>query len=193
MFNYLLSNRSDLFEHLSDLYDNWSAHNILVDKSDVPSNQKKPALLCDYGAATFYDKKFMNMEPLEVRAWGILADELISLGTKTEDVKSNNEMEAKIELPNLKDLIAKCQSDVILERPSFSVITKTMRDSVCNSLPRVPDTSYDPAFGDIPAAPITLYHLAGVVAIISLIIVAFQKGFRGSSFFGKDACTKKEG
>ena len=127
------------------------------------------------------------MEPL-IRAWGILADELISLGTKTEDVKSNNEMEAKIELPNLKDLIAKCQSDDN-RRPSFSVITKTMRDSVCTATGYT-DTSYDPAFGDIPAAPITLYHLAGVVAIISLIIVAFQKGFRGSSFFGKDACTE---
>ena len=168
------------------------AHNILVDTSDVSSSQKKPALLCDYGAATFYDKSFMNMEPLEVRAWGILADELISLGTKDESI-NDEETEGTIELPKLMDLAAKCRSETIQERPSFSSITRTMRESVCSSLPSIPDTSNDPVYGDVPADHITLYHLAGVIVILSMVVVALQRGFRGGPFFVKDMCVKKEG
>ncbi len=168
------------------------AHNILVDKSDVPSHQKQPALLCDYGAATFYDRKVMNMEPIEVRAWGILADELISLGTKEEMEESGKKTIVDIQLPKLKDLVAKCQSESIRERPSFAIITETMRENICTSLSSIPDTSRDVVFGDVPAEPITMYHIAGILVIFSVVVAAFRS-FRVSSLFNKDSCTKKEG
>ena len=51
-----------------DLY----AHNILVDRTG-----SLPPLLCDFGAAFSYDReKGMNFEPFEVRAYGLLAEEL---------------------------------------------------------------------------------------------------------------------
>ncbi len=78
-----------------DLY----AHNILVDKQ---SN----TYLVDFGAASFYDKNNINYEKVEIRAFGCLLDDLLSLCSEKDK-----------ELESLRD---RCMSEDVESRPLFS-------------------------------------------------------------------------
>jgi hypothetical protein len=125
------------------------AHNILVDRE-----MKLPALLCDYGAATFYNKLSMNidLESVEVRAWGILADELLSLPSKDENIIAEDN-QIKAQLIELKD---QCLSNIPKNRPrfqeiadiisSFSILTKKVNKES----------------GNFVGKNMSIYHIGGV-------------------------------
>lgn len=91
----------------SDLY----AHNILVD-------DEANTLFSDFGAACFYDlsdsETAKKLELLEVRAYGCLLDDLISLC---------NQAESRLIL-KLEELRDACMSDNMEKRPSFQVLNR---------------------------------------------------------------------
>ncbi|WP_413670770.1 leucine-rich repeat-containing protein kinase family protein [Mucilaginibacter sp. Mucisp86] len=93
----------------SDLY----AHNILVD-------DEANTLFSDFGAACFYDlsdiETAKKLELLEVRAYGCLLDDLISLCNEAEHPGIEK-------LTALRDL---CMSDNALKRPLFSQISSQL-------------------------------------------------------------------
>ncbi len=77
-----------------DLY----AHNILVDK-------ESSTYLVDFGAASFYDVNNVNYEKVEVRAFGCLLDDMLSLCDDNDD-----------SLENLRD---RCMYEKVASRPLF--------------------------------------------------------------------------
>jgi hypothetical protein len=89
-----------------DLY----AHNILVD-------QEGNTLFSDFGAASFYDLKDANqaffIERIEVRAFGYLLDDLLSIAKTTENTAI---------LEKLRTISTGCLSVDLESRPSFKVI-----------------------------------------------------------------------
>lgn len=115
------------------------AHNILIDTN---RETNLPALLCDYGAATFYDKHEGDMELIEVRAWGILADELLALRTDRNEESSSKTCAALIRLQNLA---SKCQMPSPRERPTFSTIIEIISESC--SLHAPTEKSHDARHG----------------------------------------------
>ncbi|UXP33343.1 leucine-rich repeat-containing serine/threonine-protein kinase [Reichenbachiella agarivorans] len=97
-----------------DLY----AHNILV-------NQSAACLLGDFGAASFYDVNAVlskNIERIEVRAFGCLLEDLLSL---TNDKELNSQL-----LNNWQKLIADCTLPDVKSRPGFSKILEELEDGL---------------------------------------------------------------
>lgn len=84
-----------------DLY----AHNILIDEAHH-------CYLGDFGAASFYDKSDMMYEKIEVRAFGCLIDDLLSLCFEDEDPCYRT----------LEALRLRCMDEDIHERPLFKEI-----------------------------------------------------------------------
>ena len=80
-----------------DLY----AHNILV-------NKEYETYLVDFGAASFYEKKNKNYEKIEVRAFGCLLDDLLTLCSQRDE-----------DLESLRD---RCMNEDVKNRPLFSEI-----------------------------------------------------------------------
>jgi len=89
-----------------DLY----AHNVLW-KADGQ------CLLGDLGAAWFYDRPHDLLERVEVRAWGCLLEELVTL---SEDVPIA-----------LQSLVARCLDESVQSRPSFDEIGTTLEGLRC--------------------------------------------------------------
>jgi hypothetical protein len=92
-----------------DLY----AHNTLIDQNDN-------TIFGDFGAATVYelsDKNAGLFERLDVRAFGCLVDDLLN---QCPD-ETNNELKNA-----LVKLRANCMADLIMERPSFEEIGKSI-------------------------------------------------------------------
>jgi len=87
-----------------DLY----AHNILVDKENS-------TYLVDFGAASFYDIKNVNYEKVEVRAFGSLLDDLLTLCDERDE-----------ELENLRD---RCMSEDVESRPLFDEVLATLSNA----------------------------------------------------------------
>ena len=87
-----------------DLY----AHNILID-------QECNTLLSDFGAASFYD--IPSLEKLEVRAFGYLLDDLISLSD------SNGSNSTHDRLVQIRDT---CLQDTVNLRPTFEIISQQL-------------------------------------------------------------------
>ncbi|WP_439131049.1 protein kinase [Polaribacter sp.] len=93
-----------------DLY----AHNILI-------NETSEILFGDFGAATFYDTNSSiakNIERVEVRAFGCLLDDLLTLVDKAES-------ESSLYL-DLQKLIQRCFDFNVKNRPSFIEIVKEL-------------------------------------------------------------------
>lgn len=97
----------------SDLY----AHNILVDDD-------ANTLFSDFGAACFYDHSdtatAKKLELLEVRAYGCLLDDLISLCNEADEV-------LVLKLEALRDA---CMTDVSSNRPSFYQICSQLSELI---------------------------------------------------------------
>lgn len=95
-----------------DLY----AHNTLVDSDGH-------ALLSDFGAASFYDKKDIHtaacLERIEVSAFGHLLDDLITL--------CNGDTGQK-QVQQLKILREACVTQQVLLRPSFSELVRKLEE-----------------------------------------------------------------
>ncbi len=92
-----------------DLY----AHNTLF-------NEEGKAYFGDFGAATFYDKNSEEasfLERLDVRAFGCLVQDLVSLN---HDHEKGNE--------SLIKLYEKCMLEKVMERPSFEEINNLFND-----------------------------------------------------------------
>lgn len=88
-----------------DLY----AHNILIDEKAHP-------LLSDFGAASFYNIQDVTapaIQRLEVRAFGCLLEDLLSLRDANEQSPS---------LGVLEDLLSDCMNENVLERPDFTAL-----------------------------------------------------------------------
>lgn len=131
------------------------AHNILYEKGG-----NLPVLLCDFGAATFYDKQAgMIIEPLEVRAWGILASELLAL----TDVNSSALTNERSVLERLK---SQCLRDRPQERPSFSDILKSL-----SSDELVGSKNFENASN---ISSINPYHVGGIVTVAICAFVLFR-------------------
>lgn len=81
-----------------DLY----AHNILI-------NDENRCYLGDFGAASFYDRKYTEYEKIEVRAFGLLLDDLLSRSAE----KSGNLYRL------LSELRERCVNEKLDERPLF--------------------------------------------------------------------------
>lgn len=93
-----------------DLY----AHNILV-------NKKAECLLGDFGAASFYDVNSVqayNIERVEVRAFGCLLEDILSIVDKSE---LNNELHFK-----WQKLITDCTISDVKDRLNFSEILERL-------------------------------------------------------------------
>lgn len=84
-----------------DLY----AHNILIDEDHH-------CYLGDFGAASFYDKSNKMYEKIEVRAFGCLLDDLLSLCSESGDSRYRT----------LQELRSRCMDENIDERPFFDDI-----------------------------------------------------------------------
>ena len=109
---------------------------------DTDQETKRPVLLCDYGAATFYEKKEGDMEPIEVRAWGILAHELLTL----RNIENGDETaENRNRLPILETLASRCQDESPRRRPTFSELVQSLSDT-CAASP-IQDNTNDPVHG----------------------------------------------
>lgn len=132
-----------------DLY----AHNLMIDRSSL-----QPALLCDFGAATFYRASGQNFESVEVRAWGILADELLSMKINEGETYLGS---------SLKLLVLQCISEDVSQRPSFSFISQQLSEMISKRGKHV-------AF--LPA-----YYIAGslvLLAACTLVLFTFTRGHR---------------
>lgn len=95
-----------------DLY----THNILI-------NQQADCLLGDYGAASFYDVNFdlaPNIERIEVRAFGCLAEDIYGLIDKNKLSAQQN--------TKWQNLIADCVNLDVKSRPSFGEIIKELEN-----------------------------------------------------------------
>lgn len=84
-----------------DLY----AHNILI-------NDEGKSYLGDFGAASFYEDKQGRYEKIEVRAFGCLLDDLLTLCSEKEGQ----------EYKDLLELSQRCMHENIKQRPLFSEI-----------------------------------------------------------------------
>ena len=84
-----------------DLY----AHNILIDETNS-------CYLADFGAASFYNTQMQNCEKIEVRAFGILLEDMLLRSTCKEGALYEN----------LYNLQMQCMSDDVQSRPLFSQI-----------------------------------------------------------------------
>jgi hypothetical protein len=93
-----------------DLY----AHNILW-------NTEGKALLGDFGAASFYEKKYTLLQTIEVRAFACLLEELIS----RTDTSSNI-------LDQLINLQMSCVQSTLAKRPLFTEIRKKLLNIYLN-------------------------------------------------------------
>ena len=85
------------------------AHNILIDKSEK-------SILGDFGAASFYDTNSINagsIERVEVRAFGCLLEDLLSLVNESDTEK-------------WQYLINNCMQSEVKLRPSFSEIVEEL-------------------------------------------------------------------
>jgi len=123
----VLCNIASACEHIhargishGDIY----AHNILIDKE-----HKRPTLLCDFGAATVYaavntgDRNSIgSFEPLEVRAFACLMEELLL--RVTSEQPSNAELTIISALLSLRE---KCTADETHSRPTFAIISKHLQ------------------------------------------------------------------
>ena len=97
-----------------DLY----AHNILI-------NTEMDCLLCDFGAASLYDRnsaKAYNIERIEIRAFGCLLEDLLNL---TNERANETDLYFKCE-----QIIDKCRNYDVKKRFSFSEILNIMRNLV---------------------------------------------------------------
>lgn len=86
-----------------DLY----AHNILID-------DEHSCYLGDFGAASFYDKNNSDFEKLEVRAFGCLLEDLLSLCSEKDT----------LEYKKMDELREKCMDVNVEARPLFNEIEK---------------------------------------------------------------------
>lgn len=84
-----------------DLY----AHNILIDEDHH-------CYLGDFGAASFYDKSNKSYEKIEVRAFGCLLEDLLSLCTESGDIRYRT----------LEELRSQCMDEDVNARPCFDEI-----------------------------------------------------------------------
>ncbi len=105
---------SDALEHLhargvmhGDVY----AHNVLyTDSGD--------AMLCDFGAATVYDRRSMSdawREKIDVLGYGRMVEELVSLLEPREAIHGET-------TASLTNLVRRCTNETPADRPSFSEI-----------------------------------------------------------------------
>ncbi len=99
------------------MHGDFYAHNIMIDKN-------YNSILGDFGGASYYESEepyVCNMlEKLEVRAFGCLIEELLSLCSK--DNQDANIKEALFQLQIL------CLNEVLVERPVFKQILKQLND-----------------------------------------------------------------
>lgn len=151
-----------------DLY----AHNILVDRVGTLG-----PLLCDYGAATFYDRsQGIDFEPLEVRAYGLLGQELLD--------RINGGKCYSFDKIKLNQLILSCLSESPKMRPTFhSIFNELSQISGLNSRALVsPCDSITPSNTVIVGTRINFYHTVGATLfVIALVLLArftlFNAGF----------------
>lgn len=89
------------------------AHNILLDSQGT-------SFLGDFGAATWYSETLIatddRLEKVEVRAFGLLLDDVIQL------LERNLEIEPRGLIERLSALKESCVRANVLDRPSFSSI-----------------------------------------------------------------------
>lgn len=99
------------------MHGDFYAHNIMIDKN-------YNSILGDFGAASYYKVKDKNihddLEKIEVRAFGCLIHELISLCK--EDLSNKETRDYLIKLQN------KCKNEVIEKRPLFKEILKILNN-----------------------------------------------------------------
>lgn len=99
------------------MHGDFYAHNIMIDKN-------YNSILGDFGGASYYESEepyVCNMlEKLEVRAFGCLIEELLSLCSK--DNQDANIKEALFQLQIL------CLNEVLVERPVFKQMLKQLND-----------------------------------------------------------------
>ena len=96
------------------IHGDFYAHNILV-------NNEAESLLGDFGAASFYNvnsSEAHNIERIEVRAYGFLLEDVLSLVNQYE-------IENQLNYEFLK-LIADCLQPEVAKRPSFSQILEIL-------------------------------------------------------------------
>ncbi|WP_122893768.1 leucine-rich repeat-containing protein kinase family protein [Arcobacter peruensis] len=99
------------------IHGDFYAHNIMIDK-------KYTSILGDFGAASYYELeeiKIKNtLEKIEVRAFGCLIQELLSLCK--EDLSNKEIRDYLIKLQN------KCKNEIIEKRPLFKEILKILNN-----------------------------------------------------------------
>jgi len=97
------------------MHGDFYAHNIMIDKN-------YNSILGDFGAASYYELEKIEikntLEKIEVRAFGCLIQELISL--YKEDLSNKETRDYLIKLQN------KCKNEVIEKRPLFKEILKIL-------------------------------------------------------------------
>ena len=97
------------------MHGDFYAHNIMIDKN-------YNSILGDFGAASYYELEEIEiknaLEKIEVRAFGCLIQELISL--YKEDLSNKETRDYLIKLQN------KCRNEVIEKRPLFKEILKIL-------------------------------------------------------------------
>ncbi|MDB6071122.1 MAG: Protein kinase [Verrucomicrobiales bacterium] len=110
----LLSDLASAAEHLHRrhvLHGDFYSHNVMWHKATGQ------ALLGDFGAASCYPPGDPDKwEQMEVRAFGILMEEVRSLTDGPEDF-----------LSSLQDLADSCQQPEIVQRPHFASVSETLR------------------------------------------------------------------
>lgn len=101
-----------------DLY----AHNILANGVCRDERDVRP---CDMGAATFYDQNSMPsnlLEKLEVRAFGCLLDDMLSMVSPEESGYPAAQIPHYNVFQQLSELRSMCMHEDVLRRPNFLVV-----------------------------------------------------------------------
>lgn len=108
------------------MHGDFYAHNIMYDKN-------ANSILGDFGGASYYEPKDVEtrnaLERLEIRAFGCLIEELLSLSK--EDNKDNEEKNIR-EL--LYDLQISCMNQEPNNRPLFKEIEKQLDKNICKDI-----------------------------------------------------------
>lgn len=100
------------------MHGDFYAHNIMINKNEN-------SILGDFGAASYYKSENLEMneilEKFEVRAFGCLLEELLTLSEDSKDIKIRNFLE---------DLKVACLNKVPKQRPLFKQIVKQLNKVV---------------------------------------------------------------
>ena len=154
----------------------------------MDSENKLPALLCDFGAATYYasdetPKKKLNfdiLELVEVRAWAILADELLGMASveKRDQPGGNNDPSGQLLLENtmqrLKDLKSRCFSEKTLERPRFSSIASALAPVILSNKYITTNKSSRLRGIGLNLNAVTVLHIGGIALTAFCAIYLFR-------------------